>query len=84
MIANGHLLLNGLHAANLVEPENKLDHEFNSKLQLMVDLIVKDWEHKPRTATHNRAQVSRFRYLKMQIEADLYHHLITFQFPFFD
>jgi len=56
VIANGHLLLNGLHAANLVEPENKLDHEFNSKPQPMVDLIVKDWEHKHKTAIHNRAQ----------------------------
>jgi len=56
VIANGHLLLNGLHAANLVEPGNKLDPEFNSKRQPMVDLIAKDWEHKHRTATHNRAQ----------------------------
>lgn len=55
-IVNGHPLLNGLHAANLVEQENKLDREYNFKLQLTVDRIAKVWELNKEIATHSPAQ----------------------------
>lgn len=41
-IVSGHRLLNGLHAANLVEPENRQELESSYKLLLTVDMIAKD------------------------------------------
>jgi len=41
-IVLGHLLLNGLHAVNLVEPEHRQDLESSFNLLLMVDMTAKD------------------------------------------